>query len=125
MLGAAMGWVSAAQPVLAVPTPGSEPYLGFVDGAVESVVLLVVEQTEIQRPQRGCKGEEMWLTRGTQRARAVLPLSTKGVSGDAEEQAAGVIKHEASCWEPCYETWLRAGRLVAIPRLAGTALGEE
>lgn len=55
----------------------------------------------------------------------MLPLSTKGVCGDAEEQAADVIKHQASCWEPCYETWLRAGRLVAIPRLAGTALGEE
>lgn len=33
-----------------------QPYLGFVDGAVQSVVLLVVEQAEIQRPQRGCKG---------------------------------------------------------------------
>lgn len=39
--------------------PAPQPYLGFVDGAVESVVLLIVEQTEIQRPQRGCKGGEM------------------------------------------------------------------
>lgn len=40
-----------------------------------------------------------------------LPLSTKGVRGDAEEQAAGIIKHKASCWEPCYETWPSPGWL--------------
>lgn len=66
-----------AQRVLAVPTPSSELYLGFVDGAVESVVLLIVEQTEIQRPQRGCKGGEMGLSGSTQQTRAALPLSTK------------------------------------------------
>lgn len=51
-----LGSVLSPRPVLAVPRGGAQPYLGFVDGAVESVVLLVVEQTEIQRPQRGCKG---------------------------------------------------------------------
>lgn len=30
-------------------------YLGLADGAVESVVLLVVEQAEVQRAQGGCR----------------------------------------------------------------------
>lgn len=54
--GTAVG--SMAQPALAVPKSRAGQYLGFVDGAVESVVLLVVEQAEIQCPQRGCKGGE-------------------------------------------------------------------
>lgn len=94
-----VGSLLSPQPVPAVPT--ARAYLGFVDGAVESVVLLVVEQTEIQRPQRGCKGGETRLTRQT---RAALPRSAKGVRGDAKERAADIIKHKASCWEPCYQT---------------------
>lgn len=93
-----LGSVLSPRPVLAVPRGGAQPYLGFVDGAVESVVLLVVEQTEIQRPQRGCKGGETRLTPG--RTRAALPGSTKGGRGDAKERAADIIKHKASCWEP-------------------------
>lgn len=30
-------------------------YLGFDDAAVEAVVLLLVQQTELQRSQRGCQ----------------------------------------------------------------------
>lgn len=36
----------------------AETYLGSVDCAVERVVLLIVQQAEIQRPQRGCKRKE-------------------------------------------------------------------
>lgn len=30
-------------------------HLGFVNGAVQCIVLLVVQQTEVQRPQRSCR----------------------------------------------------------------------
>ena len=104
-----------AYSVLAVHTPGAETYLGFIDRAVESVVFLIIEQAEIQRPQRGCKGEKMLLTCGAQQTLAFLPLSTKGVDEDAREMAADIIKHKAPSCEPCYETRLHAGRLVASP----------
>lgn len=39
--------------------PSAQTYLGFIDRAVQCVVFLIVEQAEIQRPQRGCKGENM------------------------------------------------------------------
>lgn len=101
--------------VLAVHVPGAETYLGFIDRAVESVVFLIIEQAEIQCPQRGCKGENTLLTRRAQQTLALLPLSTKGLGEDAREMAADIIKHKAVSCEPCYETWLHAGRLMAIP----------
>lgn len=94
-------------------SPSAETYLGFIDRAVESIVFLIIQQAEIQRPQRGCKGEKLLLTHGPQQTPPLLPLSTKGVDVDAREMAADVIKHKASSCEPCYETWFHAGRLVA------------
>lgn len=32
-------------------------HLGFVNGAVQSIVLLVIQQTEVQGPQSGCEAE--------------------------------------------------------------------
>jgi len=101
---------------LAVHMPGAGMYLGFIDRAVESVVFLIIEQAEIQRPQRGCKGEKMLLIRRAQQT-LHLPLSTKGVDQDTREMAADIIKPQASSYEPCYKTRLRAGRLEAIPTL--------
>lgn len=66
----------------------------------------------------------MLLTRRARQTLPLLPLSTKGVDEDAREMAADIIKHKASSCEPCYETWLHAGRLVAIPRVGLSGLAQ-
>lgn len=41
-----------------IVTITTEAHLGFVNCAVQRIVLLVILQTELQGPQRGCKDKD-------------------------------------------------------------------
>lgn len=64
-------------------------HLGFVNGAVQCIVLLVIQQTELQGPQRSCKDRE-----GEHREKKIRLYSTPTASlGRKENTNLSVCFH--------------------------------
>lgn len=46
-------WICLCESVTSIPEDGS--YLGFVDSAVQGIVLLIIQKAEVQSAERSCK----------------------------------------------------------------------
>lgn len=70
-------------------------HLGFVNGAVQRIVLLVVQQTEVQRPQRSCRETD----RERESSAAVIILISHGIIINRETHSTST---RTLCWVHSY-----------------------